>query len=1095
MANIKFGDLPANPAIEDTDIFAVSKNGAGSRKSTKVQVKESMSTNESQIYSVGKEGNASNSGLNVNYKMDEPSTAIAAIIALRGGGWTPDPAEAVTISCRDSGTYGLISIKDTATQYINVDMESARCVDNTAVSAVGLTDNTSVCCKEIISSIDSGASAAISKYSGSGTATVRTQLAQSNAGAFANRGIEVLNGTLISFVDHIVVNSTGNGIYVADGGVLNHKGISCPDNIVIGDNCTVTIELDTLGTTPDTGDITIGENSYLYLKVYGNWAGAVTAIGVNSHWSSVIGNRTTTVGDTSNTGVTAGRLVTGNGAHPDANQEIYLDTGKAIVRETFFANLKAQFLPTYTYTASASFSNNYIQVLILDSSSDQTLTFNENSGDIGESWVEGSVAYITNVNTGEWIIAAGTATVSSSSHLGPIQPNETIIAVRDSKTTYRLLRSEITKRTDAGAADYNPSTLTSDYIVTTDNSAAARNVIISTEDVQSGSTTVPRVFIITDESGNAGTNNITLSLESGNINDAANYVMNNDNESVILYLDGTNGWIAANYDTAAGGTSYWSRTGTTLEPATAGDDVDLGTGEIIAAGIGAGTSSLIYTLQANAESSGLAVPLLIENQDGGAVAATGIRFKVVNDTTDVRSKAAIFFERTSAGGVGSLHLAVEGTNDDSNVDLTDVKFTIDSAGDISMTGDLDITGDISAADAHFTGKLTVDGAIDPTMLVLDPQGSAPGTANGTIYYNSSSNDFQFRENGAWVTLGGTGYWSRTGTVLEPSNSGDSLRIGSGGFLTSSNDLIFQNDTSSAPAFYKFFTADGDGSEEIALALYAVGTPGSTTNSEYFAVGYDEATNEYILESVATGTGTLRPFQFRTGSNSNQLLLETDGNVSMSGDLDVTGDIDGAEITGTGITINDSTPKLLFADTNDDYFSIMTEGDDDLHFSSEETGASAYYKFFSYDGDGTDTVSMQIFGVGTTASQSNNESLKMEYNTGYTLFQIYSSSSGTGTLRALRLGAGSAVTSNQLSLSADGRVGMTVAAPLAQLHIDQKEDDEAIPVLALDQADVSEGFINFIGSDRGVISESTSSTESVRVEINGTVRRLALYADA
>ena len=67
--------------------------------------------------------------------------------------------------------------------------------------------------------------------------------------------------------------------------------------------------------------------------------------------------------------------------------------------------------------------------------------------------------------------------------------------------------------------------------------------------------------------------------------------------------------------------------------------------------------------------------------------------------------------------------------------------------------------------------------------------------------------------------------------------------------------------------------------------------------------------------------------------------------------------------------------------------------------------------------------------------------------------------------------------------------------MAKLHIDQDVNDAAIPALVLDQADVSEGFINFIGSDRGVIGEGTNSTASVRVEIGGVVYRLALYADA
>ena len=77
----------------------------------------------------------------------------------------------------------------------------------------------------------------------------------------------------------------------------------------------------------------------------------------------------------------------------------------------------------------------------------------------------------------------------------------------------------------------------------------------------------------------------------------------------------------------------------------------------------------------------------------------------------------------------------------------------------------------------------------------------------------------------------------------------------------------------------------------------------------------------------------------------------------------------------------------------------------------------------------------------------------------------------------------------------GLVGIGMLAPVAKLHIDQETDDAAIPTLILDQADISEGFINFIGSDRSVITGATDSLESVRVEVNGVVRRIAVYVDA
>ena len=91
---------------------------------------------------------------------------------------------------------------------------------------------------------------------------------------------------------------------------------------------------------------------------------------------------------------------------------------------------------------------------------------------------------------------------------------------------------------------------------------------------------------------------------------------------------------------------------------------------------------------------------------------------------------------------------------------------------------------------------------------------------------------------------------------------------------------------------------------------------------------------------------------------------------------------------------------------------------------------------------------------------------------------------------------SAVASYAMYLpGATGRVGINSTTVNAQLHVLQSVADAAIPVLILDQDDVSEGCIDFVASARGAISGTTNSVESVRVELNGTVYRLALYADA
>jgi hypothetical protein len=80
----------------------------------------------------------------------------------------------------------------------------------------------------------------------------------------------------------------------------------------------------------------------------------------------------------------------------------------------------------------------------------------------------------------------------------------------------------------------------------------------------------------------------------------------------------------------------------------------------------------------------------------------------------------------------------------------------------------------------------------------------------------------------------------------------------------------------------------------------------------------------------------------------------------------------------------------------------------------------------------------------------------------------------------------------------GRLNRPTAALAndAKLTVDQQNASAAIPAVIIDQADLSEGTINFIASARGTGSTAASDIQdTVRVELNGTVYRLALYTDA
>lgn len=77
----------------------------------------------------------------------------------------------------------------------------------------------------------------------------------------------------------------------------------------------------------------------------------------------------------------------------------------------------------------------------------------------------------------------------------------------------------------------------------------------------------------------------------------------------------------------------------------------------------------------------------------------------------------------------------------------------------------------------------------------------------------------------------------------------------------------------------------------------------------------------------------------------------------------------------------------------------------------------------------------------------------------------------------------------------GNVGIGTSNPGSPLQVVQGSLTDAVPVLTLNQADLSEGCIDFIASPRGIITGATSSIQSVRVELSGTIFRLALYVDA
>ena len=83
-------------------------------------------------------------------------------------------------------------------------------------------------------------------------------------------------------------------------------------------------------------------------------------------------------------------------------------------------------------------------------------------------------------------------------------------------------------------------------------------------------------------------------------------------------------------------------------------------------------------------------------------------------------------------------------------------------------------------------------------------------------------------------------------------------------------------TSATNMTTRFFTKDGDGTDDNIIRLYGVGTQTDQTNSEFWQVAFAGDTNTFEFSSLATGTGTIRDFYLYTENYSQIKLIASDG---------------------------------------------------------------------------------------------------------------------------------------------------------------------------------------------------------------------------
>ena len=88
-------------------------------------------------------------------------------------------------------------------------------------------------------------------------------------------------------------------------------------------------------------------------------------------------------------------------------------------------------------------------------------------------------------------------------------------------------------------------------------------------------------------------------------------------------------------------------------------------------------------------------------------------------------------------------------------------------------------------------------------------------------------------------------------------------------------------TSGQASTFGFWNKDGDGTDNLGMYVWWVGTPTSFVNYEAGGMQYHVATATFRINSIAGGAGTVRPMSIYTGANTDQILLNIDGSVDLT----------------------------------------------------------------------------------------------------------------------------------------------------------------------------------------------------------------------
>ncbi len=162
---------------------------------------------------------------------------------------------------------------------------------------------------------------------------------------------------------------------------------------------------------------------------------------------------------------------------------------------------------------------------------------------------------------------------------------------------------------------------------------------------------------------------------------------------------------------------------------------------------------------------------VVSSNSSNLTLSAGGSYVVVDGT---KTLDATSIDRQSAAGI-----TIGGTNANA-ITIGRTGVTTGVAGDLELAGSLIGPDDGSGFIVGQAGTSSPGGsALQVASFTSTEQGYLTA-ADGMIVYNATANQLQGRVNGTWVDLGatgGSGFWSRTGTIVYPTTTTDEVVVG------------------------------------------------------------------------------------------------------------------------------------------------------------------------------------------------------------------------------------------------------------------------------------------------------------------------------